>query len=167
MLNVPAYVLSKKYTRDTVIGMGALKGANAKIKSIVKENGQNFVTFQWKDDLDITHESTMVVDDGTPILPWRANYHYDSGDIVIYENFFYRCTSPNDDATFNEDHWAAINSPDGVYGLVSRVAELPVRFTAADKKLYYVAEKGIFYMWNGSEWEPQRITDRDIDDLFL
>ena len=167
MLNVPAYVLSKKYTEDSLIGVGALKGAPCKIKSIVKQNGQNIITFGWTDDLGDEHESVLYVDDGTPIYQWESGYSYEYGDLVIYESSFYRCIVANSDATFDETHWNGIGSPDGNYDIVEKAEDLPARFTSADRKMYFNIEEGIFYLWNGSEWEPQRITEQEIDDLFL
>lgn len=61
---IQAYGISKQYTKDTVIGAGALKGAPCKIKSIEKINGQNKVTFEWDADDGTTRESTMYVNDG-------------------------------------------------------------------------------------------------------
>ena len=169
MLNVPAYVLSKKYTDDSLIGVGALKGAPCKIKSIVKEHGQNIITFEWKDDEGNLHESKLYVDDGTPIYPWTAGDTYKYGDLVIYASCFYRCTTENSDLVFNPAHWEEIGSPDGNYDIVETAAELPPRFTPADRKLYYVIDEAIFYLWNGTEWEPQElptIPDDEIDALF-
>lgn len=166
-LSAVTYALSKSYTDKSLVGMGALKGAPCKIKSITKKDGQNIITFEWKDNEDVTHESTLTVDDGTPIYVWRENTNYKYGDLVIYESNFYRCTTPNSDPTFIEAHWSAIGSPDGSYGLVNLKTELPVRFTAADRRLYYVIEEGIFYLWNGTKWEEQRISDKDIDNLFI
>lgn len=167
MLNVPAYVLSKKYTDETAIQFGGLKGAPAKIKSIVKENGQNVITFEWKNDEGETRESVLYVDDGTPIYTWTPGYEYKYGDLVIYTSQFYRCIVPNSDTVFDETHWNGIGSPDGNYDIVERTADLPVRFTTADRKMYYSIEEGIFYLWNGTEWEAQRISNKDIDDLFI
>lgn len=167
MLNVPAYVLSKKYTDDSLIGIGALKGAPCKIKSIVKENGENIITFEWLDNEGETHESILRVEDGTPIYTWTAGYEYEYGDLVIYTSQFYRCIVPNSDTVFDETHWNGIGSPDGNYDIVEKTEDLPVRFTTADRKMYYSIEEGIFYLWNGTEWEAQRISDEDIDDLFI
>jgi hypothetical protein len=166
-LSAVTYALAKKYTDNTVIGMGGLKGAPCKIKSIVKDNDVNVITFEWKDDLGNTHESVLEVENGTPIYTWRPNVGYKYGDLIIYESNFYRCTIPNSDSSFNEDHWAAINSPDGAYGLVTLQSQLPIKYTAADRKIYYVRETGLFYYWNGSEWEPQKISDKEIDELFI
>ena len=170
MLNVPAYVLSKKYTDNTVIGMGALKGAPCKIKSIVKKDGQNIITFEWKDDNGDTHESTLAVDDGTPIYTWTSGTTYHYGDLVIYASCFYRCIVENSDVIFDDTHWNEIGSPDGNYDIVQTVEELPVRFTPADRKMYYVVEECIFYYWNGTAWIPQNpptISDSEIDALFI
>ena len=49
-LSAVTYALSKKYTEDSLIGIGALKGAPCKIKSIIKENGENIITFEWLDN---------------------------------------------------------------------------------------------------------------------
>jgi hypothetical protein len=67
-----------------------------------------------------------------------------------------------DDTKFNE-----IGSPDGNYDIVQTKTDLPVRFTPADRKLYYVIDQGVFYLWNGTEWEKQSISDDDIDALFI
>lgn len=161
------YALSKKYTDETASQFGGLKGAPCKIKSIVKENGQNVITFEWKNDEGETRESILYVDDGTPIYTWTAGYEYEYGDLVIYTSQFYRCIVPNSDTVFDETHWNGIGSPDGNYDIVETTAELPVRFTASDRKMYFSIEEGIFYLWNGTEWEAQRISDEDIDDLFI
>jgi hypothetical protein len=140
------YAVSKKYTNETAAQFGGLKGAPCKIKSIVKENCQNVITFEWKNDAGETRESVMYVDDGTPIYTWEPNYPYEYGDLVIYTSQFYRCIVPNQDAVFDESHWNGIGSPDGNYDLVERVQDLPVRFTSADRKMYYVIEESVFYL---------------------
>ena len=170
MLNVPAYVLSKKYTDDSLIGIGALKGAPCKIKSIIKENGQSIITFEWLDDLGNTHESKLYVENGTPIYTWASGDSYIYGDLVIYSSCFYRCIVPNSDLVFDETHWNAIGTPDGNYDIVQNSSMLPVRFTPADRKLYYCIEDSLFFLWNGTEWVPQyppTISNDEIDELFI
>ena len=135
MLNVPAYILSKKYTNETAIQFGGLKGAPCTIKSIIKKDGQNVITFEWKNDDGDTRESILYVDDGTPIYDWRGGDTYKYGDLVIYEACFYRCVSENSDVIFNPAHWNAIGSPDGSYDIVETAADLPPRFTAADIRM--------------------------------
>ena len=169
-LSAVTYALSKKYTNETAIQFGGLKGAPAKIKSIVKRDGQNIITFEWKNDDGDTRESILYVDDGTPIYDWKSGDTYKYGDLVIYEACFYRCISENSDVIFNPAHWNAIGSPDGKYDIVDTVSELPPRFTSADRKMYYVVDEAVFYYWDGTEWVPQgppTISDDDIDALFF
>lgn len=168
-LSAVTYALSKKYTDETAIQFGGLKGAPCKVKSVIKENGQNIITLEWKNDEGETRETKVYVDDGTPIYTWEAGYPYKYGDLVIYTSQFYRCIVPNQDMVFDESHWNGIGSPDGNYDLVQHVTDLPVRFTSADRKMYYVIDETIFYLWNGTEWVAQElptISDEDINALF-
>lgn len=147
-----AYIISKKYTDETAIQFGGLKGANAQVKSIVHENGQNIVTFLWRNDSGDERESVMYVEDGTPIYVWESGNTYEYGDLVIYASCFYRCTTKNSDITFDPAHWEELGSPDGNYDIVNNSSELPVRFTAADRKIFYSIEDSFFWLWNGVKW---------------
>ena len=169
-LSAVTYVLSKKYTDETAIQFGGLKGAPCKIKSITKENGQNIVIFEWKNDDGDTRESKLVVDDGTPIYVWEPGHPYIYGDLVIYESCFYRCITPNSDSVFDNTKWNEIGSPDGNYDIVQNESLLPIRFTAADRKMYYSIEDSLFFLWNGTQWVPQyppTISNEEIDELFI
>lgn len=59
-----AISVSNTYTENTVIGMGAIKGAPCTIKSITKSGNLNTVVFEWTDLDNVKHESTMLVYDG-------------------------------------------------------------------------------------------------------
>lgn len=156
MNSTQAYALAKKYTDDTAIQFGGLKGAPCTIKSITKQDGQNIVIFEWKNDQGDTRESTMYVDDGTPIYVWESGNTYHYGDLVIYESCFYRCIVENSDVEFDDTKWNEIGSPDGNYDIVQNSSLLPVRFTPADRKMYYSIEDGFFWLWNGISWESQK-----------
>ena len=54
----------EKYVRDTLVGMGALKGAPCTIKSITDITGGKRVTYEWKDDENVSHTATMDVMNG-------------------------------------------------------------------------------------------------------
>lgn len=54
----------RTYIAKTLVGMGALKGASCRIKSIVKADNLNTVTFIWTDTDGTSKESTMLVYDG-------------------------------------------------------------------------------------------------------
>jgi len=169
-LSTVTYALCKKYTDETAIQFGGLKGAPCKIKSVIKKDGQNIVTFEWKNDAGETRESQLFVDDGTPIYVWESGNSYKYGDLVIYESCFYRCITPNSDVVFDDTKWNEIGSPDGNYDIVQKESMLPSRFTPADRKMYFCIEEGIFYLWDGSHWvgiEPPTISDEDIDALFF
>lgn len=173
MLDVETYVLARnsanKYTDETAIQFGGLKGAPCKIVSIIKKDGQNIITFEWKNDDGETRESKLYVDDGTPIYTWESGYHYKYGDLVIYESCFYRCITENSDISFDDRKWNEIGSPDGNYDIVAKASDLPPRFTHADRKMYFCIEDEIFYLWNGEEWvgiQPPTISNDDIDALF-
>jgi hypothetical protein len=59
-----AYGASVNYTKQSLIGMGALKGAPCEIKSITPTSTGNIVTFKWVDDLGQEHTSTLFVESG-------------------------------------------------------------------------------------------------------
>ena len=165
-----AYIISKKYTDETAIQFGGLKGANCKIKSVVKQNGQNIVTFEWKNDDGDIRESQMTVDDGTPIYIYQEGTTYKYGNIVIYEAQWFMCTTEHvAGPVLDPTKFEGIGTADGNYGIVSTVADLPTRFTPADKKLFFVISESTFYLWNGVEWkiQIQSIPLDEIDDLFV
>ena len=157
MNSIQAYALSKKYTDETAIEFGGLKGAPCTIKSITKQDGRSTVVFEWKNSQGETRESTMYVDDGTPIYVWESGNTYHYGDLVIYESAFYRCITENSDVEFDDRKWNEIGSPDGNYDIVQNSSLLPPRFTSADRKMYFSIEDGFFWLWNGTEWEPQEV----------
>ena len=168
-MDILSYILSKKYTNDTVIGLGAIKGANAIVKSIVHENNTNIVTFEWTATDGTIQTQEMIVKDGTPIYAWESGESYEVGDIAIYNSAFYVCTVANSDVTFNPSKWSAIGSADSNFGIVDTATHLPSTFTISDMKLYYVIDEAVFYLWNGTAWELQErsITNEEIDNLFV
>lgn len=165
-MDIITLALSKKYTEDTVIGLGALKGANCTIKDIEKKDGQNIVTFEWTGTDGTKKETKMYVDDGTPIYEWKGDgttYHY--GDLVIYASAFYRCVYDNSDTVFDDSHWSEIGSSDGNYDIVPDESFLPTRFTPADKKMFYAYEEECFYFWNGYNWSKKLDIGKKQDKL--
>ena len=155
-VNLVTLALAKTYTNETVIGMGALKGAPCTIKKIEKTNGQNIVTFEWTDTEGGKHTSELRVDDGTPIYNWEAGDHYNYGDLVIYASCFYRCIVENSDLIFDDTKWNELGSPDGNYDIVQNSSLLPARFTAADRKMYYSIADSFFWLWDGTNWVAQK-----------
>ena len=171
-LNKPAYVLSKKYTDDTVIGLGALKGSPCRIKSVVKKDGQNIITFEWVSTVDpeVKETTEVIVDDGTCIYTYTPGDTYHYGDLAIYQGMFYQCThehvAPEE---LNPSWWNPIGAPDGAYGLVENIEDLPSRYSSQDRKIYYVMSTHEFWLWNGTRWalEIGTINNDEIDELFI
>lgn len=65
MDSIEVYGALRSYVNASLVGVGALKGANCTIQSIETSGNSHVVTFAWKDDDDVTHTSTMTVTDGT------------------------------------------------------------------------------------------------------
>ena len=101
-----AYALSKKYTEESLIGIGAVKGAPCKVKSVVKTDGRAVVTLEWKDDLGATHTSELYVNDGISI--WLSGRQYAKNDVVINDSQLYICKTPNSDTTFDGKKWDVV-----------------------------------------------------------
>ena len=59
-----AYAIAKKYTNDTVIGLGGIKGKNCIIQSAIKTNGITDVIFQWTDNNGVVQTTSIQVADG-------------------------------------------------------------------------------------------------------
>lgn len=83
MTGATAWILSRKYTADSIIGLGAIKGASCTIKSIVPytaPSGQtgNTITFEWTANDGVTKQTqSMNVLDGVTItdITLDANDH--------------------------------------------------------------------------------------------
>lgn len=171
MLAEEAYALSKSFTKKTVIGLGAIKGANCIVKSTEHKDGQTIVTFEWTStDGSETKETTQIaINDGTPIYNYTPGDTYHYGDLCLYSGSFFRCIHEHvAPATMVDAYWDPIGNADGNYGMVDTKSSLPSRYTPADRKLFYVIDEARYYLWNGLLWEPQEeaITNEEIDALF-
>lgn len=62
-----AYVLSRKFVENTAIGLGAVRGKNCTISSIVEEDNKSVVTFRWTGDDGTVQNSVMNVKNGISI----------------------------------------------------------------------------------------------------
>lgn len=63
-MDIVTLALAKAFTEKTVDGLGALKGANAVITSIIKENGISTVTFEWTGTSGTKETDSIQVKDG-------------------------------------------------------------------------------------------------------
>ena len=64
MDGIVALLLSKKFTKDTVIGMGAIKGAACQVQSINKVGKTTTVTLKWEDNDGGVHTQAFDLEDG-------------------------------------------------------------------------------------------------------
>lgn len=156
------------YVKSSLAGVGALKGAPCMITDVDHHDGLTTITFTWRDNNDVEHTTEVNVYDGTPIYVWESGNTYHYGDLVIYESCFYRCVYDNSDVEFDPYHWQEISAKDSDYDIVPSTAQLPVRFTSADKKMYYVYNEECFYFWNGTQWEPEfkAIPQEELEDMW-
>ena len=67
MDGVVAYLLSRKFTKDTVIGMGAIKGAPCQVQSINKVGKTTTITLKWEDNLGVDHTQDFEIEDGIDV----------------------------------------------------------------------------------------------------
>lgn len=85
-MDIVALALAKKYTEETVIGLGALKGAPCTIRSIEESPGGFSVIFEWTANDGITKQTkTVYVEKGVSIT-----------DVDIDENGYLVCTLSNE-----------------------------------------------------------------------
>lgn len=59
-----ALAVSKKFTSDSLEGVGAIAGKPCQIQSVTDITGGKRVTFLWVDNSDVEHTSTMDVMNG-------------------------------------------------------------------------------------------------------
>ena len=73
MIAEEAYVLSKSFTKKSLDGQGALKGAPCTIKSTTKVSDGTNITFEWTGISGTTQTSTIKVMDGISIIDVDVN----------------------------------------------------------------------------------------------
>ena len=85
-ISVVTLALAKKFTKQSLIGMGALKGAPCTIKNIVKGEDSNTVTFEWKGTDDSTQTSTMIVEHGISIKKVEVDENTNELIVTLSDN---------------------------------------------------------------------------------
>jgi hypothetical protein len=64
MKDVEIIGMLKSYISKSLVGMGALKGANCQIESIAEVTGGQKITFLWVDTNNVSHRSELTVPNG-------------------------------------------------------------------------------------------------------
>lgn len=67
-MDIATLAAAKRYTNETVIGMGALKGAPCTVKSVTPVTGGNEVILSWTATDGSVTESSFVVKDGVSVV---------------------------------------------------------------------------------------------------
>lgn len=76
----------KKYINNTLVGLGAVKGSSATIKSITPIDGGNEVAFEWVGTDNSKNTSTLFVKDGVSPTIKEADDNSDSTYKLVIEN---------------------------------------------------------------------------------
>ena len=105
-MDIVSYILSTTFTKKSLVGVGALKGAPCTISNITNNpDGTHNITFSWKDNNDITHTSVLTVKDGqTPSIS--------SMPITNGHRLSFTTTNPAQTVTFD-----VINGANGAQGV--------------------------------------------------
>ena len=83
-MDILSYALSKKYTNDTVIGLGAIKGSPATVKSYAYDvDGNTIITFEWTATDNTKRTSTVSVKKGIDGHGIVNAYFNEEGKLVI------------------------------------------------------------------------------------
>lgn len=80
MLADDVYGALRNYINQTLVGMGALKGASAQLSNVYDaQAGTNTMTWKWEDNEGEEHTTTVVVYDGAPGAPGTPGEPGDDG----------------------------------------------------------------------------------------
>ena len=59
--------LCKKYVNESLVGIGAIKGAPCEIQSVNKVSGVTTVTLKWTDTTGVNHTTSFDIEDGISV----------------------------------------------------------------------------------------------------
>ena len=79
-MDAATYALCKKYVNNSLIGIGALKGAPCEVDTVVKTGGITTVTLKWEDTAGGIHNESFDILDGTSVTSATIN---SSGNLII------------------------------------------------------------------------------------
>lgn len=176
-ISVQTLALAKKYTKDSILGLGALEGAPCKIKNISKANGINTVVFEWTgDDKVTTNTSEMYVADGTVITKVEVNTNNElmitlSDNTVKNAGIITTLKGDKGDSGFSPTIAENANNSDTVYKL--DITNENGTFTTpnlqsggVDMSQYYTKDEVDSTLEEKIEEEVGSASDSDIDSLF-
>ena len=68
MTGTVAYALSRKYIEDSLVGIGAIKGAPCEVDAITKTGGTTTITLKWTDTTGVDHYNSFDIEDGVSVV---------------------------------------------------------------------------------------------------
>lgn len=72
-MDIISYILSKKYTDNTVDGLGGIKGAPCTVKSVVDIDGGKRITLEWESNSGVKQTQSFDImdgEDGANVVEW-------------------------------------------------------------------------------------------------
>ena len=83
-MDIETLAIAKKYTKDSVNGVGAIKGSPATVKSYdYDDNGNTIVTFSWKDKNDVEITMDAIVKKGVKGDSIKSVEVDEDGQIIV------------------------------------------------------------------------------------
>ena len=108
MKDVEIIGLIKTYIKQTLVGMGALKGAACQISSIVDSGTSHVITFSWQDNAGVTHTNTLTLVDGADEVDELKDIsitNLQDGQVLAWDNTAHKWVN-----TANSSTVASINN---------------------------------------------------------
>jgi len=72
-MDLITYSLLSKKIKDTLVGMGALKGAPCEVKSVERDGGVTTITLKWTDTTGTEHTTAFDINDGVSVTNATIN----------------------------------------------------------------------------------------------
>lgn len=79
-LSLLTLLKSNKYTDDSLMGLGAVKGSPCAIREVIRENNGTRVIFEWETNAGIYRKSEIFVKDGNHIVSASVN---DKNELIL------------------------------------------------------------------------------------
>lgn len=79
-MDIQTYAILKKYINNSLIGIGALKGAPCEVDGISKTNGITTITLKWTDTTGVDHFDSFDIEDGVGVAGASID---DNGNLKI------------------------------------------------------------------------------------
>lgn len=98
---------------------------------------------------------------GNPIQDWVANTAYVVGNLVVYNNLIYQCTTANNDSTFNSANWKVIGGGTSINDWVTAKSYAVGDFVKYNNVIYVcnTAHTSTTFTADKSKWDSIKVED--------